>query len=139
MLWRPPRSTRTDALFPYTTLFRSTPVRADGDALALQLRQLAAAFRFRQGIHGLADRLEQHVGLQGEGLAGAGETVVLQPGVLEGDAGELPALAFKRLRLRPVPDRHAAGLREVLLVVRRRQSLRAAAVDQRHQIGRAHV
>src|SRR3546814_2278370 len=27
MILRPPRSTRTDALFPYTTLFRSTDVR----------------------------------------------------------------------------------------------------------------
>src|SRR3546814_2937152 len=25
MIWRPPRSTRTDTLFPYTTLFRSGP------------------------------------------------------------------------------------------------------------------
>src|SRR3546814_14819614 len=41
-----------------------TPVRADGDALALHLRQLAAAVRFRQGIHGLADRrsAERRVG-----------------------------------------------------------------------------
>src|SRR3546814_19465293 len=36
MIRRPPRSTRTDTLFPYTTLFRS-PVAAAGDA--------AAAFR----------------------------------------------------------------------------------------------
>src|SRR3546814_3585857 len=28
MIRRPPRSTRTDTLFPYTTLFRSDPVRA---------------------------------------------------------------------------------------------------------------
>src|SRR3546814_8175056 len=27
MIRRPPRSTRTDTLFPYTTLFRSTPHR----------------------------------------------------------------------------------------------------------------
>src|SRR3546814_6378226 len=27
MIRRPPRSTRTDTLFPYTTLFRSTPTR----------------------------------------------------------------------------------------------------------------
>src|SRR3546814_1763103 len=27
MLRRPPRSTRTDTLFPYTTLFRSRPIR----------------------------------------------------------------------------------------------------------------
>src|SRR3546814_5427859 len=30
MIRRPPRSTRTDTLFPYTTLFRSPPRRAPG-------------------------------------------------------------------------------------------------------------
>src|SRR3546814_3296571 len=30
MIRRPPRSTRTDTLFPYTTLFRSEALRADG-------------------------------------------------------------------------------------------------------------
>src|SRR3546814_7857685 len=30
MIRRPPRSTRTDTLFPYTTLFRSTVGRAEG-------------------------------------------------------------------------------------------------------------
>src|SRR3546814_13838405 len=30
MIRRPPRSTRTDTLFPYTTLFRSHRVRAEG-------------------------------------------------------------------------------------------------------------
>src|SRR3546814_2720920 len=30
MIRRPPRSTRTDTLFPYTTLFRSNPRRARG-------------------------------------------------------------------------------------------------------------
>src|SRR3546814_15288752 len=29
MIRRPPRSTRTDTLFPYTTLFRSLPVAVD--------------------------------------------------------------------------------------------------------------
>src|SRR3546814_9669551 len=33
MIRRPPRSTRTDTLFPYTTLFRSSD-RAPGDAAA---------------------------------------------------------------------------------------------------------
>src|SRR3546814_5102165 len=32
MIRRPPRSTRTDTLFPYTTLFRSQPVLAQVDA-----------------------------------------------------------------------------------------------------------
>src|SRR3546814_6418278 len=33
MLRRPPRSTRTDTLFPYTTLFRSSRLLVDGDGL----------------------------------------------------------------------------------------------------------
>src|SRR3546814_17126592 len=32
MIRRPPRSTRTDTLFPYTTLFRSGPAAADTHA-----------------------------------------------------------------------------------------------------------
>src|SRR3546814_19458785 len=39
MIRRPPRSTRTDTLFPYTTLFRSDPqVRAYAVALGYDLR-----------------------------------------------------------------------------------------------------
>src|SRR3546814_13788288 len=36
MIRRPPRSTRTDALFPYTTLFRSIFSRAPSPALVFQ-------------------------------------------------------------------------------------------------------
>src|SRR3546814_1379194 len=38
MIRRPPRSTRTDTLFPYTTLFRSGPRRGDGRPAAARLR-----------------------------------------------------------------------------------------------------
>src|SRR3546814_13492286 len=31
MIRRPPRSTRTDTLFPYTTLFQQTPLAAGGE------------------------------------------------------------------------------------------------------------
>src|SRR3546814_9686557 len=34
MIRRPPRSTRTDTLFPYTTLFRSKPIASFGDSAA---------------------------------------------------------------------------------------------------------
>src|SRR3546814_5552851 len=34
MIRRPPRSTRTDTLFPYTTLFRSSALRAGVDRLS---------------------------------------------------------------------------------------------------------
>src|SRR3546814_15243166 len=35
MVLRPPRSTRTDTLFPYTTLFRSAPVVSGVKAVAM--------------------------------------------------------------------------------------------------------
>src|SRR3546814_1856125 len=44
MIRRPPRSTRTDTLFPYTTLFRSLPV-------LLQLRRRSADRMIGGGQH----------------------------------------------------------------------------------------
>src|SRR3546814_14907337 len=48
MLRRPPRSTRTDTLFPYTTLFRSV----DADVQALEVRGLAAPMVVAHRVHG---------------------------------------------------------------------------------------
>src|SRR3546814_4582440 len=42
MIRRPPRSTRTDTLFPYTTLFRSCPRHRQGLSLLLLWRRLPA-------------------------------------------------------------------------------------------------
>src|SRR3546814_17070370 len=54
---RPPRSTRTDTLFPYTTLFRSVRgIGADIEREFAVLAQLAAA-RIRPDHRGDADRL----------------------------------------------------------------------------------
>src|SRR3546814_14410210 len=50
MIRRPPRSTRTDTLFPYTTLFRSLRL----DALALQRGKRADALRHRDAVVELA-------------------------------------------------------------------------------------
>src|SRR3546814_17179930 len=47
MLRRPPRSTRTDTLFPYTTLFRSTQFKrpvGPGQRLVLDIRRLGHQF-----------------------------------------------------------------------------------------------
>src|SRR3546814_9134360 len=55
MIRRPPRSTRTDTLFPYTTLFRSPHRHAD----APDRHQDAAPPR---------DRLGRHLGVPGLGL-----------------------------------------------------------------------
>src|SRR3546814_12784884 len=43
MLRRPPRSTRTDTLFPYTTLFRSMMVRKDAEAISTEDLRKAVA------------------------------------------------------------------------------------------------
>src|SRR3546814_18467130 len=53
MIRRPPRSTRTDTLFPYTTLFRSETLgrgRKDEGGQALGARRLAAAGVKRQDV-----------------------------------------------------------------------------------------
>src|SRR3546814_7218735 len=75
MMRRPPRSTRTDTLFPYTTLFRSEQLHAgvavfdagldrivdDPDRLDLPGRLLGAALMILDraaGIGGLAQRID---------------------------------------------------------------------------------
>src|SRR3546814_7147572 len=54
MILRPPRSTRTDTLFPYTTLFRS------GDGLRLRVHRVADALR--RFLHVADRRLDRLVG-----------------------------------------------------------------------------
>src|SRR3546814_4015691 len=52
MIRRPPRSTRTDTLFPYTTLFRSTRsciARTDAPALLVCSAHVHGYFRARVG------------------------------------------------------------------------------------------
>src|SRR3546814_2338916 len=55
MLRRPPRSTRTDTLFPYTTLFRSGLVQLP------RLRRRAPRPPGRRGARAIADR-PRHAG-----------------------------------------------------------------------------
>src|SRR3546814_9649278 len=57
MIRRPPRSTRTDTLFPYTTLFRSTLAAAPPAASTSPSPQ-AAAFRKRTRVLTLRDLRE---------------------------------------------------------------------------------
>src|SRR3546814_5394650 len=54
MIRRPPRSTRTDTLFPYTTLFRSgqvaVPDRVAAELLAHEHLQQQLAHRLQRGV-----------------------------------------------------------------------------------------
>src|SRR3546814_2666469 len=61
MIRRPPRSTRTDTLFPYTTLFRSRLTAGEGEGQAAAL--LDQAHR-RKICRLAADRLQQARGNQ---------------------------------------------------------------------------
>src|SRR3546814_13705141 len=60
MYRRPPRSTRTDTLFPYTTLFRSRGLVDSGTARAFDAGHL----------HSKANAEERHLLLAGEADAG---------------------------------------------------------------------
>src|SRR3546814_12452257 len=64
MTRRPPRSTRTDTLFPYTTLFRSTRIGYGGFASATY--SLSDEFRLTAGGRVSRDRLTA----AGQGAAG---------------------------------------------------------------------
>src|SRR3546814_4916986 len=81
MIRRPPRSTRTDTLFPYTTLFRS-PSLCSKSALATIVRAtLAYLAHHGKRIHGLElghFYLSRHPG-EGRDLAGASEGKVEIP------------------------------------------------------------
>src|SRR3546814_5889550 len=51
MIRRPPRSTRTDTLFPYTTLFRSFYVHSSvGEAFSTRLAERMAALKMGNGL-----------------------------------------------------------------------------------------
>src|SRR3546814_1255050 len=56
MIRRPPRSTRTDTLFPYTTLFRSSRRRVERGALRLRAYERPDEIRNR-AVHRLGDLL----------------------------------------------------------------------------------
>src|SRR3546814_6681160 len=75
MILRPPRSTRTDTLFPYTTLFRSlhqqpraamcgrNPGKPDGkaeDCFSQQQSLLFAKGGYHQRVHQHSKRSEEH-------------------------------------------------------------------------------
>src|SRR3546814_15862104 len=72
MLRRPPRSTRTDTLFPYTTLFRALHRLADEEAEQLVLAAAIIGNLVRVRSHDLGD-----FGLDRTGIAGLLESACL--------------------------------------------------------------
>src|SRR3546814_16385179 len=109
MIRRPPRSTRIDTLFPYTTLFRSR-------SAALQLADLATR---REYINLIRKQVDLDV-VDEVHRTGTAELV------------EQPRYPFARAHLR---RRLTVTLTELVLPVRGD----AALGDMVHEIGRAHV
>src|SRR3546814_13612300 len=63
MIRRPPRSTRTDTLFPYTTLFRSLPMTEDFDIIRAAYAELVVSDLVEDRIGHRADQIgrsEEH-------------------------------------------------------------------------------
>src|SRR3546814_14853749 len=70
MIRRPPRSTRTDTLFPYTTLFRSTVERIGTSPMFRMARRNAGSLRQRR--HGWSSDGAADVQDRGPPRIGAG-------------------------------------------------------------------
>src|SRR3546814_12935748 len=77
MIRRPPRSTRTDTLFPYTTLFRSLHFGEKG----VDQRLVWCHRRFEIGVFGL--QIAKHRGIFDLRIAGIAQPCVI---VRDGDA-----------------------------------------------------
>src|SRR3546814_3764112 len=84
MIRRPPRSTRTDTLFPYTTLFRSALL-----ALAEQCRRIGVG---QMQFHAVAVDLPQDVGQIARVEADLHRLAVIAGGRSEEHTSELQSL-----------------------------------------------
>src|SRR3546814_8792553 len=126
MIRRPPRSTRTDTLFPYTTLFRS--VKAES------LRDFTRRLGHRQSLHRLTERRIAILLAGGRRFTGGGDDDDLSLGrsidIARGQFGEATGHSlFKRLA-------DLADHRRVAIPQNLRH--RAKAVSEARELGRAH-
>src|SRR3546814_2727208 len=117
MLRRPPRSTRTDTLFPYTTLFRAVRLAAE-----------ARVDSVRTGVHRR---------LQGRQVAGG--TDQLHGHAPERDAGMILCAAPGGIDLRQCGGRRGGVTCNVAGAAYAGSPRRAACRESPREIGRAHV
>src|SRR3546814_16625136 len=122
MIRRPPRSTRTDTLFPYTTLFRSSCARRPPSSL-LELRSFGArlaglAGRFGEPVYPVVGRqldggLGRHIDHQGAHVGsrtGDGADAIYQVGGAVGDIlGLWIVHAGGNTALAPMGPKHSFG------------------------------
>jgi hypothetical protein len=88
------------------------------------------------GHEHLTDRLQHHVGGEGEDFAGGHRAAAfIGPRAHERNGADLTGGAMQTVRRRPVADAHAVGLRPVLLIARRRHLVGPAAIDDGDVLG----
>src|SRR3546814_15669290 len=119
MIRRPPRSTRTDTLFPYTTLFRSAGHRRTGpgrpargiqgrDELPHRGLSARAAAPEPAALPGLDRRADRHSDLRGAQPGGRGGARTHRPPTLPWLTGGLPRTSCSSLHTGSVALRGAA-------------------------------
>ena len=106
----------------------------DLDAAALQLDPGDGAVE-RLAVEGLADRLEHHVGLEREGLAGADKAAVFLARIFKLDAGDTAGDVGEADRPRVEEDGDAVGLGKLAFVTTGAHALRGAAIDDGDLLG----
>src|SRR3546814_17161042 len=92
MIRLPPRSTRTDTLFPYTTLFRSRDPQVHWDGYLLRLSRKLAERDVRRRHHALGPAGDEHLDEVGFGAVDDQAGDLRRPIGLAGCelAGEVP-------------------------------------------------
>src|SRR3546814_15923918 len=101
MVRRPPRSTRTDTLFPYTTLFRSMAQRSAFRALPAPLCERLADYAMVGAYAAWGD--EPDILLMFAGVAEAGALA------LPHHAARIDAMDFRRWRLGEALEKEPGG------------------------------
>src|SRR3546814_3760302 len=94
MIRRPPRSTRTDTLFPYTTLFRSPVVHLS------HVRFCSPPVGFRRKDHAF----HLHIGVRGS------------PAVVRLDPRRVERLSPAANRVRPRSEEHTSELQSLMRI-----------------------
>src|SRR3546814_3868440 len=117
MIRRPPRSTRTDTLFPYTTLFRA--VEDPGDAAVLAADGAEAVLPVSLFLEAVAPHRQELV-FRNETLAGLHQVAELRPQDVPDVVPDLPGRLAERGRVaragdrRPRSEEHTSELQSLM-------------------------